>query len=207
MSRRRPQAGPTATTVYADIRSQAREPEHQDTIIPELRTEESKDAEGNLLPARKLHVLADQSGDFPVGGLNDTEVKVVDRELGRQHVVGWYRNPSQATVHSIRVPYRDGDKWRSMQPDFIFVSRREDGELAASIVDPHSSHLADALLKLVGLADFAERDAYLRIDALDQNSNKELVVLNMKDESVRAAVRNAASTADLYDGHAAIPYK
>ena len=111
-----------------------------------------------------------RTGDFPIGALNDTEIEVVDRELGRQQVVGWYRNPSQATVHSIRVPYRDGDAWRSMQPDFNVISRRENGEVAASIGDPHSTHLADALLKLVGLADFAERhgDAYLRIEALDQ---------------------------------------
>ena len=159
--------------VYADIQSQAREPEHQDTVIPEVVTEESKDVEGNLLPTRRLHVLSDTKGDYPVGRLNEMELKVLDRELKRKQVVAWYRNPSHATAHSIRVPYKVGDVWRSMQPDFVFISRRDDGELAASIVDPHSSHLADALSKLGGLASFAERhgDAYLRIDALDRNAD------------------------------------
>ena len=195
--------------VYADIRSQAREPEHQDTVIPERVMEESKDADGNALPTRPLHVLADDSGRYPVGSFNDPEIKVVDRELSRQLVIGWYRNPSQATAHAIRVPYRVGDTWRSMQPDFVFVSQRGNGTLAASIVDPHSSHLSDALPKLIGLADFAERhgDAYLRIDALDENKAGDLVVLNMKDADVRAAVRSAATTKDLYDGPHAITYK
>ena len=195
-------------SVYADIRSQAREPEHQDTAIPEHGIEESKDADGNQLPTRPLHVLADDSGQYPVGSLNDTEIRVVDRELSRQQVIGWYRNPSQATAHAIRVPYRVGEAWRSMQPDFVFVSQRDNGILAASIVDPHSSHLSDALPKLIGLADFAERhgDAYLRIDALDENKGGDLVVLNMKDPDVRAAVRSAATTSDLYNGPHAIRY-
>ena len=179
--------------VYSDIRSQAREPEHQDTAIPEHGIEESKDADGNLVPTRPLHVLADGSGQYPVGSLNDTEIRVVDRELNRQQVVGWYRNPSQATALAIRVPYRVGDTWRSMQPDFIFISKRDNDELAASIVDPHSSHLSDAMAKLNGLADFAERngDAYLRIDALDENKDGDLVVLNMIDADVRSAVRSS----------------
>lgn len=195
--------------VYADIRSQAREPEHQDTVIPDHAIEESKDSDGNLLPTRQRHVLADDKGDYPVGSLNETEIKVLDRELSRQQVIAWYRNPSQATAHAIRVPYQVGDTWRSMQPDFIFVSQRDNGDFAASIVDPHSSHLSDALPKLIGLADFAERhgDAYLRIDALDENKDGDLVVLNMKDSQVRDAVRSAVTTGDLYNGPHAIAYK
>jgi hypothetical protein len=125
-------------------------------------------------------------------------------------VPGSYAGLPGATLAYRRSMWeRNRRHWRSMQPDFIFVSSRETGELAASIVDPHSSHLADALLKLVGLVDFAERhaDDYLRIDPIDENSDNELVVLNMKDENVRAAVRNATNAADLCDGPAAIPYK
>ena len=60
---------------------------------------------------------------------------------------------------AIRIPYRVGQDWKSMQPDFIFVTRNSDGALAASIVDPRGHHLADALAKLRGLAAFAEKHA------------------------------------------------
>jgi type III restriction enzyme len=88
-----------------------------------------------------------------------------------------------------------------MQPDFIFVSRNDDGSLAASIVDPHGHHLADALAKLRGLADFAERyiDRYQRIDSLAENTEGKIVVLDMKDGDVRAAVRAASEALELYD--------
>jgi len=42
----------------------------------------------------------------------------------------------------------DAGSWASLQVDFIVVSRRDDGSLAASIVDPHGDHLADAKGKL-----------------------------------------------------------
>jgi hypothetical protein len=62
-----------------------------------------------------------------------------------------------------------------MQPDFIFVTRDSDGDLPASIVDPHSHHRADALAKLRGLAAFAEKYAnrYQRVDALGKNSTQD----------------------------------
>jgi type III restriction enzyme len=187
---------------YSDIRAQARSPERQDTKLPEVLQEEAEDESGRLYDTRPLHVLADEAGNYPIGSLkSDWERKVVDVELGRPNVVAWYRNPSQATSHAIRVPYKVGEEWRSMQPDFIFVSRNDDGSLAASIVDPHGHHLADALAKLRGLADFAERyiDRYQRIDSLAENTEGKIVVLDMKDGDVRAAVRAASEALELYD--------
>ena len=65
--------------------------------------------------------------------------------------VAWYRNPGSATPASLRIAYQnDEEEWASLQPDFIVVSRRTDGTLGASIVDPHGDYLADARAKLRG---------------------------------------------------------
>lgn len=194
---------------YALIRSQARTPEHQDTVLPDVLQEESKDSDGNLQPTRPLHVLSDPAGDFPISGLKyDWERTVVDTELGRDDVVAWYRNPSHATAQAIRVPYKIGQDWKSMQPDFIFISRNANGDLSAAIVDPHSTHLSDALPKLVGLASFAEKfsDKYQRIDSIAKNSAGKVVVLDMLDASVRAAVKAADDIITLFDDQVAVPY-
>ncbi len=66
-----------------------------------------------------------------------------------------------------RLPERRGE-WASLQPDFIVVSRRSDGTLGASIVDPHGDHLADARAKIQALASFAEQfgDRFVRIESV-----------------------------------------
>ncbi len=193
---------------YGLIRAQAREPEHQDTKIPDLIQEESRDEDGQAFETRPLHVLADGNGRFPIGSLSTTwERAVVDTELARPNVAAWYRNPAHSTGHAIRVPYKVGDDWKSLQPDFVFVSRSADGKLAASIVDPHGTHLADALPKLRGLAEFAERYAgrHQRVDSLAKNAAGDIVALDMLDASTRGAVRASSDAASLFDSHA-IPY-
>jgi hypothetical protein len=145
---------------------------------------------------------------FPIPKLNDWELPIVDKELSRKSVVAWYRNPSQATENAIQVPYKKGEKWSTVQPDFVFFSRRDDGELAASLVDPHSDHLADALEKLQGMVDFAEKysDRFLRIDSIAKNSKQELVFLDMTRQELREAVRAATKAGDLFNGEHAELY-
>ncbi|MGH2445509.1 MAG: hypothetical protein ACRDGD_05665 [Candidatus Limnocylindria bacterium] len=71
------------------------------------------------------------------------------------------------------------------------VSRRDDGSLAASIVDPHGDHLADARAKLYALADVAERfaDRFVRVESVVEVEKGELRVLDLTDPEVRSAVR------------------
>lgn len=194
-------------SVYDDFRRQARDPQPVDIVIPKSRIENTRDAEDPLLPARAKHILADENGRFPVGKLNPWELAVVDTELGREETVAWYRNPSSPMADALQIPYRIGDNWKPMQPDFIFFSTGHDGELQASIVDPHGDHLADAMPKLRGLARFAEKygDRFLRIDAVSKVGD-ELRVLDLKVGSVRAAVEAATSASSLYQGSSAAPY-
>jgi hypothetical protein len=85
-----------------------------------------------------------------------------------------------------------------MCPDFIFF-HGEDAEVRVSIVDPHGTHLGDALPKLRGLADFAEAcGAKLhRIEAVAKVDG-EVRLLDLQDGAVRQVVKSAQSAEKLY---------
>ncbi len=189
---------------YEDIRAQAREPELVGTEMPTALRVEGADADGKPLPTVPNHVLSDADGNYPIdpAALNKWERAVIDQELARESVVAWYRNPSAASKHSLRIPYKKAGEWKSLQPDFVFVDQNANGNLAASVVDPHSGHLADALDRLLGIADFAEKhgDAFARIDSLDADDDNTLTVLDMKDAKTRKAVREAKASGDLFNG-------
>jgi len=189
--------------VYEKIRGQAREPEIVSAEMPTALRVEGAAEDGTALKRVQKHVLSDGKGEVPLDPkFNEWEKTVVERETARKSLVAWYRNPSAAGIHSLRIPYKNRGEWRSLQPDFIFIDRAADGELTAAIVDPHSSHLSDALPKLIGLADYAEKygDHFSRVDSIDADKEKKLRVLDMKDPKSRKAVRDATSIADLFNG-------
>ena len=93
----------------------------------------------------------------------------------------------------MRIAYRDdAGEWGSLQVDFLVISRRDDGTLAASIIDPHGDHLADAKAKLRGLADYTEQfeERYVRIESIAKTSSGRLRSLDLRDPKVRNAVRD-----------------
>lgn len=190
--------------VYNDVRAMSTEPQRLAVTRPRNRIEETarQDDDGNKhpLPARKRHLLADEHGDFPVGSLNEWELDVLDKELGRTSTVAWYRNPARASQDSLGVAYTDtsGD-WRTLRPDFLFF-RQGDGKVEVSLVDPHSHHLADALPKLRGLAAFTQtyENEFHRIEAVAKIGDT-LRVLDMTDPKVRDAVAKAPDAKTLYE--------
>jgi type III restriction enzyme len=158
---------------------------------------------------RSKHMLSDANGNCPIGGLNSWEKTVVDIEWNRRgvEVLGWYRNPSQATENAIKVPYQKSDgTWSSLQPDFVFFTRKSDGSIAAALLEPHRDH-GDSLAKLKGLADFAERnpDAYVRIEFMEEVDGV-MKKLDITDAAVREAVRGAVDAKELFASSVAIPY-
>jgi type III restriction enzyme len=198
---------------YEDIRSLATEPETGDMRRPRNRLEDFAVAiDGGRVEAAPLvknHLLSDANGDFPVGSLNGWEREIVEFELKRPDSVGWYRNPSHNGVESLTVAYRDpiGD-WRSMHPDFVFFNRVGD-VVRPSIVDPHGHHLEDSLVKLQGLANYAERygDAFHRIEATLKDGAK-WRVLDLKRAEVRTAIANhTGPVLELYSPLTAVDYK
>ena len=123
--------------------------------------------------------------------LNAWEQQVLDTEIGRPSFVAWYRNPSRAAASALRIGYvDDNDNWQSLQVDFVVVSKRDDGTLAAAIVDPHGDHLADAVPKLKALARYAEHfgDHFVRIVSIAAPGGGELRSLDLLNSKVRAAV-------------------
>jgi hypothetical protein len=114
--------------------------------------------------------------------------------------------------NSLRIAYQDeGGKWSSLQIDFLIVSKRGDGTLGASIVDPHGDYLADAKAKLRALADFAEQygDRFVRIDSISKAADGTLRSLDLKDADVRKAVRSfeGGKISPLYISSHGISYK
>jgi hypothetical protein len=196
---------------YRKVQEQVSAPE---PIAVELRMNEkaaTKDGQGELLRVYSGHVYSDADGKFPVK-LNEWEEEVVITEITRCSFVAWYRNPQRATPNSLRIPYQDeGGKWFSLQIDLLIVSRRDDGTLAASILDPHGDYLADAKAKLRALAAFADSygDRFVRIQSISKVSDGTLRVLDMLDENVRKVVRGfeGGKVSPLYASEHASPYK
>ena len=196
---------------YRVVQEQTTSPE---ALTVELRTNEkaaTKNGDGDDLPTFEGHIYSDADGKFPVQ-LNEWEREVVAAEVARPSFVAWYRNPQRATPNSLRIAYQDeSGKWSSLQSDFLIVSRRDDGTLAASIVDPHGDHLADAKAKLRALADFAERygDRFLRIDSVAKAAEGTLRSLDLRDSEIRRAVRSfeGGKISAVYSSEHATPYK
>jgi type III restriction enzyme len=195
---------------YRKVQEQTAAPE---AVTIGLRANEkaaTKNGKGDDLPTFGGHLFADAVGQYPAD-LNDWETQVVATEVERPSFVAWYRNPSRATPNALRIAYLDEvGRWASLQVDFLIVSRRDDGSLAASIVDPHGDHLADAKGKLRALADFAEAfgDRFIRIVSIAKGSDGSLRVLELLEPQVRKAVRDfdGAKVTALYDSDAGAAY-
>jgi type III restriction enzyme len=195
---------------YRKVQEQTSAPE---AITVELRANEkgaTKNGEGVDLDSFTGHLYSDGDGRFPAH-LNDWETTVVNTEISRPSFVAWYRNPQRATPNSLRIAYQDdAAKWGSLQVDFLIVSRRDDGTLAASIIDPHGDYLADAKAKLRALAGFAENhgNRFVRIESVAQIADGRLRSLDLLDPKIRQAIRDfeGGKVSALYESAAAKPY-
>lgn len=190
--------------VYEEIRAMAVDPQTTSLSRPRTRLEDYKvvdeDEQVSVAPLSRLHLMSDESGDFPLSSLNEWERRIVAAELARPGAVGWYRNPPRQAVDSLGIAYRDSaGNWRSMHPDFIFF-HEIGGKVTASIVDPHGHHLDDADVKLKALASFSRQrgSAFHRIEAVSSVSGR-MRALDLKVGSVCDAVINGGQpAADIY---------
>jgi type III restriction enzyme len=159
------------------------------------------------LPTRPMHLMAAEDGTVPIT-LNEWECSVLDSEAAQPGFKGWYRNPGRAAKESLAVAFKDevGD-WKALRPDFIFFGTSHDGQIVVDLVDPHGHHLSDALPKLRGLADFAERfaDDFRRVESVAETSGT-LRVLDVTKTNVRQAIRDAQSAKALYESELASDY-
>lgn len=192
---------------YDEIRALSTQPKLTPLQRPRTRIGDFKvleDDQPMLADVRDLHLMSNRAGEFPITGLNPWEVAVLDAELDRPSIVGWYRNPPRQANDSLGISYRDDTKGdlHSMHPDFVFFNE-VGGKVLPSIVDPHGHHLEDALTKLSALAKFAEGhgEAFHRIEAITQIGGK-MRALDLQDGAVRSEVyaeaKRGGSADDVY---------
>ena len=186
--------------VYDEIKGMSPEPQVIDIKRPRIRTEETENADGNKLETQTGHLMSDGNGNFPIGSLNQWEIEVLDREMSRTGFQAWYRNPPRPSGDALVIAYQNvRDHWCRMCPDFLFF--HGDGhEMKVSIVDPHGHHLADALPKLRGLAEFAAAhgESFHRIESVARMKDGALRVLDLTDPKVREAIAVAKEIETLY---------
>ncbi|GII96070.1 DEAD/DEAH box helicase [Sinosporangium siamense] len=175
--------------------------EESDRPLPtsiSLPTRRTDDAEGTVW---ERHVLSDADGNYQVK-LHDWEEHVLRTEL-KAGAVAWYRNPSSGR-HSLQIPYATAMGTAGLAPDFIFVSRVGD-ELVAELIDPHGTHLADAVPKLKGLAAYSSKHGsrFHRIQSIAKIEG-DYWMLNHLNSKVRAAIEAYQGTdaAELFRWHA-----
>lgn len=147
--------------------------------LPSSKTESSAGT------AWERHILSDAAGLYRTE-LQGWEEHVLRTELAAG-AVAWYRNPSTGR-HSLQIPYTTTGGINGLAPDFVFVDHVA-GQLVASLVDPHGTHLADAVDKLKGLAAYAttHADAYHRIQSVAL-VDEHYLLLNHKDPLIRDAI-------------------
>lgn len=196
---------------YDGLESMSTTPEPINLTVPRNSQADAKvrhpDGTEEELPTREKHVLAAEDGTVPIT-LNEWECKVLDSEAAQPGFQGWYRNPDRAAKESLAVAYKDevGD-WKALRPDFLFFGTNQDGTVAVDLVDPHGHHLSDALPKLRGLANFAERfgSEFRRIESVAETGGV-LRVLDITKLRVRDAIRGGTSAKALYESEIAGEY-
>ena len=194
--------------VYDDIKGMSAAPEKINIKRPHIRTEETENADGNKLETRTGHLMSDRDGNFPIHLLDQWEIDVLDKEMGRTAFLAWYRNPSHPSGDALAIAYQNAQgHWRRMCPDFIFF-HGDNENVRVSIVDPHSPHLADAHPKLRGLAAFAAKygKSFHRIESVARMKNGTLRVLDLTGPSIREAITEAEDIQALYLGGRATDY-
>jgi type III restriction enzyme len=171
---------------YAEVRAMARAPEQVSPGLPTGPISMSGDED---IAGFQGHLYSDAGGVFRAR-LGSWEAHVLAVESARPTFAAWYRNPSGGQ-RAIRVPYDTGSGYGKLYPDFVFLHTSDDGKVRASIIDPHGHHLADAGNKLRGLGAYAEQhgSAYARICAVIKNANGDFRMLDLKEPTIRAAVK------------------
>ncbi len=197
---------------YRLIKGMSAEPQDIDLVKPQSQLEltmvRKESGAEEELPKFNNHLLCDDEGEFPFDPGSSWETKILETEMKRDGFSAWYRNPPRSSQDSLGVAYTNAGETRIVRPDFIFFATQDDGSVVADIVDPHGTHLADALPKLKGLAQYAEThpDAFRRIEAVTEINDK-LRRLDLKDGEVQKAVATAESAEALYKSDIASSYR
>jgi len=187
---------------YRQIAALSAEPQDVDLVKPsewiaDTAVRES-DGRETTLPTYENHMLCDVHGGFPAE-MDKWEIAVLKAEAQREGFKCWYRNPNRPSQDSLGIAYKEDDQYKVMRPDFLFFAEDGRGNIVADIVDPHGTHLSDALPKLKGLALYAETHGsnYRRVEAVAE-SNGKMRKLDLQRADVRSEIAGAKTAASLF---------
>ncbi|RKG33594.1 type III restriction endonuclease subunit R [Acinetobacter guerrae] len=192
---------------YLQILQMSTEPQdfhlEKPVIQFEMQTIREGERERNI-PLYSNHLLSSEDGKFPCQ-LNEWEQRVLSIEMNKDGFIGWYRNPQQPGPSTLGIAYFE-DEYKILRPDFLFFGKNDDG-VYADIIDPHGTHLSDALPKLQGFVIYTRKFAnhYRRIEALAE-IDQQLRILDLKDPNVQAAILSAESSKELFSSPLAKDY-
>lgn len=181
-------------TVYSDIAGTAHEPSTKTIRYPDRvawkRPQGAHDWD--------KHIYVGEDGTF-ADAFNQLETDTLNAEI--PNCLGWLRNPDRKRW-SLTIPYqRRPGEYKPVYPDFLFFRLQAD-RIVIDILDPHGSHLADAVTKAKGLALYAKEHGHRfgKVEILDKIEGR-LRRLNLKDHKVREhlnAITNNDSLVVLY---------
>lgn len=190
--------------IFRGLKSWSNEPQDIDLVKPTSWMVATTILENDIetsMPKYNSHLMCSADDKLFPCDINGWETNVLKTEMARKGFVAWYRNPGNNSRESLGVAYILDKEYDILRPDFIFFSRNNDGSIVADIVDPHGYHLADALPKLKGLANYVESHGkiYRRIEAVVKIGDQ-LRVLDLTDADIRFAIDEAKSAKSLFEG-------
>ncbi|MDQ2631118.1 MAG: DEAD/DEAH box helicase family protein [Actinomycetota bacterium] len=134
--------------VYHRLLRQASSPEPEELFLPDA----IQVVEGEDTWPKHLYVAED--GSFSTEPGSGWETDVLEVELARDDVIGWYRNPDRKPW-SLSIPYEYNGE-RPAYPDFLLFRKSGSGILV-DILEPHRQNEDDTWAKVRGLATYAQR--------------------------------------------------
>jgi type III restriction enzyme len=148
------------------------------------------------------HLYIDDDGKFYEDFAKSSWERIVlEKELTRDDVVGWLRNPDRKPW-SLCFSYRQGAKWVPVYPDFLIFRSTSSGILA-DIVDPHLFADPRAPARAAGLAKYAadHSDKYGRIQLIivDGDKIKAVDLMERKWRDKVAKVSTHDHLKDIFD--------
>ena len=174
--------------VYADIAGTADEPSTITIRYPDRVAWKRPQGASSW----DRHTYVDEDGNF-ADDFNQLETDTLNAEIPKS--LDWLRNPDRKGW-SFTIPYqRRPGEYKPVYPDFLFF-RRQGDRIVTDILDPHGTHLDDAMTKARGLALYAKEHGHRfgRIEILDRIEGR-LRRLNLKDHQIRDQI-NAVTNSD-----------
>ncbi|MCQ3808758.1 MAG: hypothetical protein KTV16_16045, partial [Acidimicrobiia bacterium] len=137
--------------LFAKPGSTVRKEWSSDSVLPDvIRARKPKPNS----PCFERHIYTEGTDTEVSLDFNGWEKQIINEQLQDPKVVAWLRNERVSGRWRLAIPYKNADGEGLMYPDLLLL-RRRNGCLTVDIVDPHSLHLADAVYKLHGLAEYA----------------------------------------------------